>query len=80
MKNLTHAQKNISYIIHSISDEDISLVSKLNQVGFIEGEKVHFIRTAPLFKDPILFRVGDSQIALTKNEAKCINIIEDAIK
>lgn len=77
MKKLSEIIKNKSYIIHSVTGEDISLTSKLNQVGFIEGEKVVFLRNAPLFKDPILFRVGESQIALTKSEANCVTVIED---
>lgn len=77
MKKLSETVKNKSYIVHSVTGEDISLTSKLNQVGFIEGERVSFLRRAPLFKDPILFKVGDSQIALTKNEANCITVIEE---
>lgn len=78
MKKLTQATKNIEYIIHSISTDNHSLVSKLNQIGFIEGEKIIFLRTAPIFKDPILYKVGGSQIALTKSEASCINITEES--
>lgn len=76
MKKLSQANKDIEYIIHSISGSDQSIISKLNQVGFIEGEKITFLRAAPIFKDPILYKVGASQIALTKLEASCINITE----
>lgn len=77
MKKLNEANKNIEYTIHSISSTDSSLVSKLNQVGFVEGERVIFLRSAPIFKDPKLFKVGESQIALTKLEASSINILEN---
>lgn len=77
MEKLSKIIKNKTYIIKAIEHVDSSITAKLNQVGFIEGQKVICLRHAPIFKDPILIKVGDSQIALTKSEADHILVTEE---
>lgn len=73
---LNEAIKNKWYTISSISGESEELQSRFIKLGFIPGSKVLLKRTAPIFQDPLLFQLDDSQIALTRAEAKIIEIKE----
>lgn len=71
---LLNATKNQSYLILSISQCDEAIKSRFFQLGFIPGRQIILKRKAPLFGDPLLIEVDDSQIALTKAEANLIQI------
>ncbi|MFT6630548.1 MAG: Fe2+ transport system protein FeoA [Bacteriovoracaceae bacterium] len=73
---LNEAVKNKWYTINSISEESEELQSRFIKLGFIPGAKVLLKRAAPIFQDPLLFQLEDSQIALTRAEAKVIEIKE----
>ncbi len=72
--NLLNAKKHNVYIIKEVSTSDESLRTRFFHLGFSPGNALTLKRKAPLFGDPLLFEVGDSQIALTKNEAKLIEV------
>jgi len=72
--NLINAKKNETYIIIDILKCSDEIQSRFNQLGFNLGSKIVLKRKAPFFGDPLLFEVGESQIALTKNEASLIKI------
>jgi Fe2+ transport system protein FeoA len=73
---LNQATKKKWYSINSISEMDDELQSRFIKLGFIPGAKVMLKRSAPIFRDPLLFQLEDSQIALTREEAKIIKIEE----
>lgn len=72
---LANAKLNNWYFIKEIEDSGDMLHSRLMAFGFIPGERVMVKRLAPIFKDPMLVQIGNSQMALTLNEA--MNIILD---
>lgn len=74
--NLANAKLNNWYFIKEVEGEGHNLHSRLMAFGFIPGERVMVKRVAPIFKDPLLVQIGNSQMALTVDEA--MNIILDS--
>jgi Fe2+ transport system protein FeoA len=71
---LLNAEKNQPYTITQILPCDELLRSRFFQLGFIPGSELILRRKAPVFGDPLLFEIGDSQIAITKSEAILVEI------
>ena len=58
--------------IEEIMDSDITV--KLLEMGLLPGKILTLLYTAP-FGDPLAFQLGDSMIALRKQEAKMIGVV-----
>jgi Fe2+ transport system protein FeoA len=68
-----------TYLISEIHDNgfsDQNQILRLKYLGFIKGKKIKLLKVAPLSKDPLLFHVNGSLIALTKKEAELIKVTE----
>jgi len=74
MLKLVNAHFKKMYRIKSIESSPVR--SRLIQLGFHEDSVIILKRKAPIFGDPMLFEIGESQIALTKSEASMVNIEE----
>lgn len=74
MLNLSQAKKGRFYKVAKHLEQEFS--GRLVQLGFYEGTLVMLKRKAPIFGDPMLFQVGESQIALTKSEASVVEVVE----
>lgn len=72
--NLNQTRKHIRYVIKSINAPDETIQTRFFQLGFNEGSSIYLKRKAPLFGDPLLFEIGESQVALTKMEASFIDV------
>ena len=70
--NLSQAKKKRTYRIKAVSDENESFRIRAAQLGLVIGQDVTLKHYAPLFKDPMLFQVDQSLIALTREEARMI--------
>ena len=73
---LSKSVKNQKYKIINIDAPDADLRSRFFQLGFNPGASILLKRKAPIFSDPLLFEIGESQIALTKQEASYILVEE----
>ncbi len=73
--NLSQTRKHIKYIIKSINAPDEVIQTRFFQLGFNEGSLIYLKRKAPIFGDPMLFEIGESQVALTKAEACFIEVV-----
>ena len=71
---LNEASVGSEYIIEEVLSSDESLCSQFYKLGIYPGAVVVMKRKAPLFRDPILYQVGESQIALTKFEASLLKV------
>lgn len=58
--------------VEEIKDSDISI--KLLEMGIMPGKTLTLLYIAPL-GDPLAFQLGDSMIALRKQEAKLILVV-----
>ncbi|MBC75527.1 MAG: hypothetical protein CME64_05870 [Halobacteriovoraceae bacterium] len=70
---LNDAQKNTKYKITAVHDDN-DLLDKFNKYGFFPGTFITLKRKAPLFGDPLLVEVENSQYALTKGEAAVVEV------
>ncbi len=55
-----------------VSGEQMDFLIRLQEVGFIVGERVEIIGSAPLGKDPISIRVKDAVYALRRSDADLV--------
>ena len=46
----------------------------LEEIGFIDGERVMLLARGPLGGDPLVVRIGVSTFALRRAEAACIEV------
>lgn len=77
--NLSQLNRGQSYIISKINDAQEHVLKRYFQLGIVPGAKITMKRKAPIFKDPIIFEVDDSQIVLTKSEAKLVEVYEGQV-
>lgn len=73
---LTDAKFHKVYKVSSINFVDDVFNSRLAQLGVLPGVEIELKNVAPIFKNPMLFNVGESQIAMTVQEASHISIEE----
>ena len=51
---------------------------RLTEMGFISGQPVMVVKSAPL-KDPVEYRILDSNVSLRRSEASLIEVVAEAI-
>lgn len=56
-----------------------SAVRRLFDLGLAPGVEVTMVRRAPL-RDPVIYRVGDYEIALRREQSRCIAVEFNAAK
>lgn len=61
------------------SEDNAGLMSRLLEMGFLEGARVEILHEAPFSKDPIAIRVRGGVIALRRNEANLIEVQLEAV-
>jgi len=74
--SLSSLEKNKWYIIKNVDSKDEELKYRFFKMGIYPGARIMLKRKAPLFFDPLLVQVELSQFALSKNEAKAIEVGE----
>jgi Fe2+ transport system protein FeoA len=52
---------------------DSVIVARLREMGFIRGEEVEIVGTAP-FGEPILVELRGAVVALRRQEAQCVHL------
>ena len=55
-------------------EDDAACVSRLLEMGLLEGSHVEVFHEAPFGKDPIAVKVRGSLVALRRNEANAIEV------
>lgn len=73
---LYEAKKGTWYLIDNINKPNESDYSRFYKLGLVPGIRVALERRAPIFRDPILIQLEDSQIVLSKSEALSVEIRE----
>ena len=74
--NLTNADKYKWYVVSALDVEDETIKSRFYKLGILPGATVKLKRRAPIFRDPLLIQVDESQVALSKQEASYVIIQE----
>lgn len=75
---LSQLAKNASALVLSVDVEGESdpIAVRLTELGFVAGEEVRLITTAPFGGDPILVQVGFTRFALRLSEANRVLVEE----
>jgi Fe2+ transport system protein FeoA len=76
--NLAQSVKHKTYNVTKILNSDEEIMKRYFQLGVFPGAQIVLKRKAPLFLDPLIFQVDESQIVLTKFEASLVEV-EEAI-
>lgn len=74
LKKLSELKRGERGIIHSFSDEEMSL--KLMEMGCLPGDEVVLNFKAPL-GDPVCIRISGYSLSLRLQEAATINLVEE---
>ena len=74
--NLSQLIKNRTYVISKINDADEQTLKRYFQLGIVPGTEIILKRKAPIFRDPIVFQIENSQVVLTKKEASLVEVHE----
>jgi ferrous iron transport protein A len=86
MLNLDSAEFNRSFLVYALDVKEAEgnpnkqqMLTRMMEMGFIEGATVCKRYAAPFSNDPIAVEVEGHLVALRRNEAKMIHVvIEDA--
>ena len=78
--NLAQLRKGDSAIIIGFADDDeaLSIKGRLQELGFLPGEKISVHAEAFPGRDPMAIRVGNSIFALRRSEAEKVRIVQAA--
>jgi ferrous iron transport protein A len=73
---LDQAQLGIAYAVHEVvyPNTVASWPQRLEEIGFLPGERVVVLRRGVPGGDPLAVRVGHSTFALRKSEAACVRV------
>ena len=73
-RNLTEIQRDKTYKVEGFVNSTTEYADKLHKMGFVEGTPVEL---APVkLSDPMIVQIRGSRIALRKNEARQILVME----
>lgn len=62
--------------ITRLGDAPLNLVTRLMEMGFLEGSEVEVVHEAPFGRDPIAVRVRGTLVALRRQEANWVWVQE----
>lgn len=64
----------VAGVVASSPEVGAATLLRLQELGFLEGEPVRVLRRGPGGREPIAVRIGDTQFALRRVEAQCIEV------
>jgi Fe2+ transport system protein FeoA len=68
-------QKLVVRSFHHEDERDLTdLESRLMHLGFFAGEIIRIMKRAPLFQEPFLVEVRGRMVALSREEAKLVEV------
>jgi len=71
---LLNLEKGKSAIVSGINAKDETIIAKLREIGFAEGDEVEIMHYGPIAKTPICIRLNRTLIALRPEEACAIEV------
>ncbi len=71
---LSKLEKGKSAIVSGINAQDETIIAKLREIGFAEGDEVEIMHYGPIGKTPICIRLNRTLIALRPEEARAIEV------
>lgn len=74
MMELLNLEKGKCAIVSGINAQDETIIAKLREIGFAEGDEVEIMHYGPIAKTPICIRLNRTLIALRPEEARAIEV------
>ncbi|MBG7621935.1 ferrous iron transport protein A [Herbaspirillum sp. AP02] len=76
---LTELAKGVVAIVDHVSDLHAAdaVAARLRDLGFVMGEPVRVVATAPFGGDPIVVQIGSTRFALRRAEAQRVSLQAD---
>ncbi|WP_067646357.1 FeoA family protein [Dokdonella koreensis] len=73
---LSELQKNIPAVVTGVVDTgaDDPIARRLRELGFVAGEPIRIVASAPLGRDPVLVQIGSTRFALRQSEAARVEV------
>lgn len=73
---LTELAKGVAAIVDHVADQHTAdaVAARLRDLGFVHGEPVRIVATAPWGGDPIVVQIGSTRFALRRAEARRVNL------
>lgn len=73
--SLEHAELATAYVVHLVNHPvGVDWPQRLEELGFLPGERVMVIARGKPGNDPLAVRVGHSTFALRRAEAACVQV------
>lgn len=73
---LSELSKGVQGIVERVDDAHPAdaIAQRLRDLGFVPGEPVRVVASAPWGADPILIQIGSTRFALRRNEARRVTV------
>ena len=73
---LSELKKGVPAVVRGVEDVQAGdpIARRLRELGFVGGEAVRIVATAPLGGDPLLVQVGFTRFALRRSEAARVRL------
>ncbi|MDR6586699.1 ferrous iron transport protein A [Herbaspirillum sp. BH-1] len=73
---LTELAKGVAAIVDHVADLHAAdaVAARLRDLGFVTGEPVRVVATAPFGGDPIVVQIGSTRFALRRAEAQRVSL------
>jgi ferrous iron transport protein A len=73
---LTELAKGVAAIVDHVIDLHMSdpVAARLRDLGFVRGEPVRIVASAPFGGDPIVVQIGSTRFALRRAEAERVTL------
>ena len=77
---LSELPKGLPAIVDRVDDAHAAdpIAQRLRDLGFVDGEPVRVVATAPMGSDPLLIQIGSTRFALRRAEAARVSVREQA--
>jgi ferrous iron transport protein A len=74
---LSELEKGASAVVRAVEDVQAGdpIARRLRELGFVHGEPVRVVASAPLGGDPVLVQVGYTRFALRLSEAARVRLV-----
>ncbi|WP_058893835.1 FeoA family protein [Herbaspirillum rubrisubalbicans] len=73
---LTELAKGVAAIVDHVTDAHAgdAVAARLRDLGFVRGEPVRIVASAPFGGDPIVVQIGSTRFALRRAEAERVTL------
>ena len=68
------AHATVERVVSASSEVDSTMLRRLSELGFIQGEPLQVLRRGPGGREPLAVLIGETMFALRLLEAQCVEV------